>query len=97
MSSDVISISSDEELMDDEATEDDGDTTEDEASIPFELYTQGNGVLFVNDMLTGSPTNRVVADLTFEHRAKAQRTARFYVVTVGTDVGIFDNMYVFNI
>lgn len=87
--SDIISISSDEELTDDD---DDADDTR----IPFELYTQGNGLLFVNDMSTGLPTNRVVADLQFDRTTKAQCTTRFYVVTVGTDVGIFDNVYVFH-
>lgn len=93
-SSDIISISSDDD--DEELMDDDDDATEDEASIPFTLYTQGNGVLYVNDMSTGSPTNRVVGDLAFENRAKAQSINRFYVVTIGSDVGIFDNVYVFH-
>lgn len=91
-SSDVISISSDEELTDD----DDATEAEEDERIPFELYTQGNGVLFVNDMSTGWPTNRVVADSQFECISKVKCTTRFYVVTVGSDIGIFDDVYVFH-
>lgn len=84
----AVSISSEEET-DDDATEDEG--------RPYNgghpLYTKGNGVLYVNDVHTGIPTNRVVADLAFA--AKTQHVKRFYVVTVGNDVGIFDNVYVF--